>query len=204
MLSSFVESLERPLELVGEEARWLGMVEAAGLVVAPGMVVHASAEESFYLSNNLPEQLRKLFAHINPRRIDEDALEDACARAESMVTGSVLLEDFTSLVGIALTNLRAMGELHMRRPGETASERGTGRPGALVALKRLWARDWSFDAVLQRIEEGGSVGMDARPTLLFTGPLGGEDPDASARAAGLLGRPVTALTAGGLLNGLLP
>jgi hypothetical protein len=205
MLCSFEEALARPVESVGEEARFLGAALRSGAFdVVPGLVILSLAEEGFYLSNNLPEQLGRLFARINPRRLDEDALEAACERARALVISCVLLEDFNSVLEIALRNLRVSGTLHLRRPGETASEAGEGKRGALIALKRLWARDWEFDAVLERLDDGGSVALDARPALLFAGALGEEDPDASARASELLARPLSALSSAGLLNGLLP
>ena len=47
---------------------------------------------------------------------------------------------------------------------------------ALQAVKRLWARDWAFGAVLTRLDETGGVGLDARPTLILPGLMGTPDP----------------------------
>ncbi|UBV42009.1 hypothetical protein LAJ19_10200 [Deinococcus taeanensis] len=61
------------------------------------------------------------------------------------------------------------GALTVRRPGESGGESATFTPpgtAALHAVKRLWARDWTFEAVLDRLDGAGSIALDARPTLL--------------------------------------
>lgn len=165
-LCSFPESLSQPADLVGEEAQTLGRLDK----VAPGFVFTTRAEEQFYLTNNLPEQLRQIFAGINPRRLDEDALEDACTRAQKLLLESFMLEDFIGQAYLALKNLRLENTvLHVRRPFSTVLEIGDGRRGALLALKRVWARDWDFERVLERLDLTGSVGIEARPAYLFAG-----------------------------------
>jgi phosphoenolpyruvate synthase/pyruvate phosphate dikinase len=165
-LCSFPESLTQPIELVGEEAQTIGRTASIG----SGFVFTSSSEEQFYLTNNLPEQLRQIFASINPRRLDEDALEDACTRGQKLVMESFMLEDFIGQAYLALKNLGLENTvLHVRRPLSTILELGDGRRGALLALKRVWAGDWSFERTLERLDLTGSVGLEARPAYLFAG-----------------------------------
>ena len=205
-LCSFQEAVGQPDAEVGLEAKALGRLEAS--LVGPGFVFTARAEEQFYLSNNLPEQLRAVFRGINPRRLDEDALDDACARAARLVTTSYLLEDFISQAYLALANAGVAAAdapdapLHVRREGSGPLEAERGRRGALLALKRLWAADWAFDAVLSRLDATGSVGQDARPALVFAGGRGDPDAALSARASHALGRGVAARSSGGRVVGL--
>ncbi len=165
-LCSFPESLSQPLDLVGQEAQTLGRSKNA----IAGFVFTSRAEEQFYLTNNLPEQLRQIFAGINPRRLDEDALEDACTRAQKLVAESFMLEDFISQAYLALKNLKLENTvLHVRRPLSTVQELGDGRRGALLALKRVWTGDWRFERALERLDLTGSIGLEAQPAYLFTG-----------------------------------
>lgn len=184
---TFTETRLRPTPEVGEESQQLAHFPGQ---LAPGFVVGASFEEGFYRSNNLPEQLGRLFRTLNPRRLDEDELEGLCAQAGGLLRGSSLLDDQVQLFLRALANAGlADTALHLRRPGERTTECARTRPPgveALHAMKRLWARDWSFEAVLARLDTAGSVALEARPTLLFAGEPGLEN---SALAAELgLGR----------------
>ncbi|UWX64840.1 hypothetical protein [Deinococcus rubellus] len=163
-------------------------------------VLEAAFEEAFYRRANLPEQLGKLFAAINPRRIDEDVLEGLCEKATSLVRTSALMDDSVQLLLRAVNNAGlSSGEFHLRRPGERRSESGGARPpgnAVLFALKRLWANDWQFEAVLARLDTLGSIALEARPVLIFAGPPGQPDPglaeqlgafEAWRSAAGLVG-----------------
>lgn len=178
---TFAEAARQPAALAGAETHRLAA--HAGRLSA-GMVVPASYEEAFYRGNNLPEQLRRLFAGLNPARLDEDLLEALAPRAAELVRTSALSDDAVQLFYRALGNAGlAGGELHLRRPGEREAE--TARvtlPGtaALHALKRLWARDWAFGAMLARLDDQGSVGLEARPVLLFAGAPGQPDPALAA------------------------
>ncbi len=150
-------------------------------------VLESAFEEGFYRRANLPEQLGKLFAPINPRRIDEDILEDLCQRASALVRTSALMDDSVQLLLLAVKNAGlAQGEFHLRRPAQRRSEGGQARPPGnevLFALKRLWADDWTFDAVLSRLDAAGSIALEARPVLIFAGPPGQPDPE-TAEALG--------------------
>lgn len=167
-----------------------------------GLLVPASFEESFYRHGNLPEQLRRIFAAVNPARIDEDALEFLAGRAQELLRTTYLMDDavqafYRALAGAGLTG----GEIHVRRPGEWQTQTAqVSPPGtqALQALKRLWAQDWAFEAVLARLDDAGSVGLEARPTLLLPGAPGEPDagkalqlgvPTALVNAVGLVGLP---------------
>ena len=204
-LCAFSESVSLPTELVGTEARQLGRLDPT--LLATGFVFTARAEEAFYLSNNLPEQLRLIFAGLNPRRLDEDALENACQRASRLIVESYMLEDFIAQAYLALRNTGLENaSLHVRRERsktlENTLESGDGRRGAILALKRLWARDWSFDAVLERLDTTGSVALEERPALVFAGHGGTPDPNLSGVASRALGVSVRALADGGKIVGL--
>jgi hypothetical protein len=186
-----------PDELVGAETRRL----AAHLSHLPAaMVVPPSFEEGFYRATNLPEQLRHLLAPVQPTRIDEDLLELLAERAQTLIRTSYLADDAVQLFYRALGNAGlASGELHARRPGSREVETARVTPpgtAALHALKRLWARDWSFGALLTRLDDTGSVGLEARATLLFAGPPG--VPDAGQAAE--LGVPLALVNSLGLVG----
>jgi hypothetical protein len=201
MLCSFTESTVLAPIVVGLEAQWLGRLEPGR--VAPGFVWLTHGEEQFYLSNNLPEQLRTIFKAFNPRRLDEDALEVACERAQKLVRESYLLEDFVALFYTALKNVGIEGHLHVRREFSGQFETGQDRRGALLALKRVWAQDWSFEAVLGRLDASGNIGVDARPSLIFAGPGGTVDAERSSQVSKTLARKIQARVWDGLIVGLV-
>ncbi|MDL2342813.1 hypothetical protein QOL99_01485 [Deinococcus sp. MIMF12] len=180
---TLTEAARQPAAVVGAETHRLAA--HAGRLPA-GMVLPAAYEEAFYRENNLPEQLRRLFSGLNPARLDEDLLETLTPRAADLIRTSALSDDAVQIFYRALGNARLTGgNLHLRRPGERETETASAAaPGtaALHALKRLWARDWSFEAVLARLDGHGGVGLDARPVLLFAGEPGRPD---SALAAEL-------------------
>ena len=162
---SLSEAARRPESDVGAETHRLA---AQGV---SGMLVPAAFEEAYYLGVNLPEQLARLFAPVNPQRIDEDLLDGLCEQAQTLVRGSSLSDDAVQLFYRALKNAGLdSGPLELRRPDEPQREAAQVRPpgtAALHALKRLWAQDWAFDAVLARLDDTGGIGVDARPTLLL-------------------------------------
>ena len=161
---------------VGAETRLLG---AHADLVPASFVVPAAYEEGYYRHNNLPPQLSAIFAPVRPQRIDEDALEPLCLQAAALIRGSALLDDSVQSLYRALqrTGLDA-GTLHVRRPGERAVQTALARPPGtevLYAFKRLWANDWRFEAVLERLDTAGSVALEARPVLVVRGPAGVPD-----------------------------
>ena len=175
---TFHEAAALPAAQVGQESLLLARFADQ---LPPAFVLDLAFEEAFYRRANLPEQLSRLFAGINPRRIDEDELEALCDRAAPLVRTSALMDDSVQVFLLALKNAHLdTGTFHLRRPGQRRSEGGTARlPGneALFALKRLWADDWTFEATLQRLDTAGSIALDARPVLIFAGPPG--QPDAA-------------------------
>lgn len=178
---TFAEAARQPAAVVGAETHRLA---AHAERLGAGMVLPASYEEAFYRGNNLPEQLRRLLAGLNPARLDEDLLEALAPRAADLIRTSALSDDAVQLFYRALGNAGlAGGELHLRRPGEREVEAARVTPpgtAALHALKRLWARDWTFAAMLERLDTLGSVGLEARPVLLFAGAPGQPDPALAA------------------------
>lgn len=183
------EAVSLPDHLVGAETRQLG--QHTDLVPA-AFVIPPSFEEGFYRHNNLPSQLSAMFAPIRPQRIDEDALEPLCLRARALILGSALLDDQVQQFYRALHNAGLeRGTVHLRRPGalaipgqstqlETAQVRAPGTE-ALHALKRLWASDWQFAAVLFRLDTAGSVALEARPVLVMCGEAGLPDAQTADR-----------------------
>lgn len=180
-MHTFAEAALLPAQRVGAETRALA---AHPDRLPPGFVLDPGFEEGFYRNANLPEQLARLYAAINPNRVDEDALEPLCVQAEGLVRGSALLDDSVQLFYRALGNAGlASGELHLRRPDEAHTESATSTPPGtpvLHALKRVWAFDWTFESVLARLDDTGSVALEARPVLLLAGQPG--QPDAALAA----------------------
>ncbi len=151
-----------PVQLVGIEAKKLAAANTAGFVFT------ARAEEQFYLTNNLPEQLGSIFAGINPRRLDEDLLELQSKKAVKLLLDSYLLEDFIAQSYLAIKNSELeAGQMTLRRSDSKTLEPASDKRGALIALKRVWSHDWHFDAVVKRLDSKGKVGIDARATYIF-------------------------------------
>lgn len=168
---TFAEAARRPVAEVGAETHRLSALE----MPPRGLLIPAAFEEAYYRGVNLPETLGRLFAGVNPARIDEDMLEPLCAQAQLLVRTSALMDDAVQLLYRALGNAGlSAGEVQARRPDGPWSEVAPRviPPGtaALHAVKRLWARDWDLESVLGRLDTSGGVGLEARPTLLLAGP----------------------------------
>ena len=161
MLCSFQEAIHMPVQLVGTEVKKLAASNALGFVFT------ARAEEQFYLTNNLPEQLGSIFAGINPRRLDEDLLELQSKKALKLLLDSYLLEDFISQSYLAIKNSKLDSQMVLRRPDSKMLEAAGDRRAALIALKRVWSHDWAFEALVKRLDAKGKVGIDARATYIF-------------------------------------
>lgn len=136
------------------------------------LVVPAEFEEQYYMSLNLQEQLGRLFRPVRPERIDEDLLVELCEQAQTLVRSSAMMDDSVQLFYRALTasELTVTG-LVLQRPASQHQE--TTRPSVqphtatLQALKRLWAYDWSFEQVLERLDHSGKIGLEARPSVVY-------------------------------------
>jgi hypothetical protein len=140
----------------------LARLEEAG--VALGVVVLPSAiEESFYRLNNLPRRLAGLYEGLDPSDPDEDIVEEVESAALRLVSESFLLDDVIDAVYASLAGLS--GPVRVRRPG-WAGEVVMGARAALLAVKRTFRNDWTVKAVLERLEEDGRLGVEARPVLV--------------------------------------
>ncbi len=159
LLCTFTEALQLPSNQVG--------LEPKNLIGQAGFVIAARAEEQFYILNNLPENLRETFKPINPRRLDEDLLEQLCKRAEKRILEATLLEDFISQVYTAFENSHFSSGLILRRPSQKHTETAKTKREVLLALKRLWVRDWQFEAVLKRLDSTGKIGLEAQAAYLL-------------------------------------
>jgi hypothetical protein len=159
LLCTFAEALRLPEAVVGQEIKKLQN--------QTGFVLTARAEEQFYVSNNLPENLRQVFLPINPRRLDEDLLFELSSRAQKRILEATLLEDFIGQVYTAFDNSHFTHTLALRRPLEKHLEPVKNKRDVLLALKRLWAKDWAFEAVLHRLDNHGKIGLEARAAYLL-------------------------------------
>jgi hypothetical protein len=172
-------------DLVGE-LKSLKTLEQAGLVIAPLLVIPAALEEHFYHLNNLPAQLSKLFANINLKRPDEDDLEDLAPQAQSLIKKHFFLDEIIDMI---YSMLQPMPErVVLRRPDENGLEVLNGRP-ALMAIKDLWAEDWTFEVLLERLEKSSSIAITERPIIIQN--VGGTSSEAlSKQASQLLGNTI--------------
>jgi hypothetical protein len=177
------------------EVQQLKHLTDAGLTVAPLLVVPASLEEYFYRLNNLPAQLTTIFAKINLKNPDEDDLEDAAPQAQALFKRHYLLDE---VIDMFYEQLEFLPErVTVRRPGKEGKTVTKGRP-ALVALKEVWINDWSFEAVLERIENTKTIGLEARPTLVGAASTGQADPTLLNRVRTVLGQTVEVEVSGQL------
>lgn len=191
---TIAEAAQHPAHKVGAETHRLA---AHGVT---GMLIPAAFEEAYYRHANLPEQLARLFRPVNPARVDEDLLEPLTDQAQNLIRMSFLVDDAVQVFYRALGNAGlANGEVHTRRPGDRRAQTARVTPpgtAALHAVKRLWAHDWTFEAVLGRLDLTGSVALEAQPTLLLGGPPGLPDPACAAA----LGVEVALVGPGGLVG----
>lgn len=160
----------------------------AGLAIAPLRVVPAGSEERFYQLNNLPTRLNELFADLDPTDPDEDEVEELFPDAQTLVKNHYLLDEFIDLFYRSLEGLP--GRVRVRRPSVWPGRSATrGRP-ALIALKQLWADDWSFEALTARLQARRQFSLEARPVIVQA--AGDEVAEAALqeRASQLLGRPL--------------
>lgn len=142
--------------------------EAGEVELPPGAagqvwVVPAWVEEEFYRLNNLRFQIERLFAGVWGVRVDEEALGRAAATARERVRGSYLVPERAEAFRTALPS---KGPFELWRPGEVAVETAPGPLEALWALKRVWARRWSLDEVIER---GAEAWPEPAPVLVRRG-----------------------------------
>lgn len=167
-----------------EEVAALAALAAAGLPVGSVVVVPAAVEERFYRLNNLPALLNDVFRAVDPEDPDEDDVEEAAPAAEALLRQHYMLDEFIDDFYQATSNLPAT--LCVRRPREEGRVAARGRP-ALLALKRTYQHDWSFEAVWARLERQRALALQARPVLLHNARAGLVPDDLTARAGEVLG-----------------
>jgi hypothetical protein len=170
-----------------KELQDLKRLAEAGLTVAPILVVPASLEEYFYRLNNLPAQLSSIFAKVKPKNPDEDDVEDAVPQAQALLKRHYLLDEVIDIFYEGLGFLPQ--RVAVRRAGGEGKTVNKGRP-ALMALKDIWSEDWSFEAVLERLERTQNIGLEARPTLITAESTGKANGNILSQARHVLGREV--------------
>jgi hypothetical protein len=184
------------------ELAWLQRAEAAGVPMAPMVVVPAHIEAEYYRWNNLPERIHALFADLNPRDPDEDDVEELAPVVAGWMMEHALLDGVIDHLYATLADLP--DALLVRRPGDAGARARRGRP-ALLALKRSWAADWGLAAVMARCTARGDWLPNPRPVLLHDAEMH-PDPELAGAASHALDRPVQAWSdgEGRLLRLVLP
>ena len=170
----------------GELAALAGL-HRAGLAVTAIIRVPAEAQEQFYRYGNLVGRLSRLFRDVDPDDPDEDDLEELAPEAMALITGSYLLDETVD------TFYDSVGWLpparRIRRPGGPGIE-ASGDRASLLALKRTWAEDWSFESLAARLRAAGSFRLEASPVLVHEADRPTDDRRLLAQVERLLGRPV--------------
>lgn len=180
----------------------LAELARAGFALAPLVVVPAAVEERFYRLNNLPDRLAAAFANVDPADPDEDDVEEAVPVAEALIRGHYLLDEFVDDFYAATRPLPA--ELRVRRPEQDGETAARGRP-SLLALKHAYQRDWSFEAVWNRLKARQGIALEARPVLVHGADDRAAPESLNGRAGAALGRRVTVrVTAEGRICGVRP
>ncbi|MEX2543042.1 MAG: hypothetical protein WD314_14645 [Trueperaceae bacterium] len=146
----------------------LQSLAAHGLPVAPTIVVPGGVEEEFYRLNNLGSRLEALFAGVDPADPDDDDVEDLAPEAERLVGSHYLLDEFIDRFYEATVGMPH--EVRVRRPGHRGALATRGRE-SLLALKRTWSADWSFENLWERLAGGGPLLPSPGPVLVQPGPL---------------------------------
>lgn len=178
-----------------KEVQDLKRLVDGGLMVAPILVVPASLEEYFYRLNNLPAQLSSIFAKIKTTNPDEDDVEDAAPQAQALLKRHYLLDE---VIDMFYEQLEFLPErVTVRRAGGEGKTVTKGRP-ALMALKDVWIEDWSFEAVLDRLERTQTIGLEARPTLITTESTGEASKEVLNQVRNILGEDVELEVSNGL------
>lgn len=170
------------------ELAWLRRAQDLGVPVAPMAVVTADVERDFYRLAQLEPRVRARFAHVDPRDPDEDDLEELAPEVGAWVLDAALLVEVVEGFYEALAGLPA--RVRVRRPGDEGMAAVRGRP-ALVAVKRVWAADWTVAAIATRLAAGGDWMPEPAPVLVHAADLQ-PDPVAAAAATRAVGREVEA------------
>lgn len=172
----------------GTELTWLRRAESLGVPIAPMAVVAAQVEAAYYHLNQLGPRIEAHFSHVDARDPDEDDLEELAPDVVDWVLGHALLDEVVEAFYDALVGLPP--RVVVRRSGAPGVVALRGRP-ALLAVKRIWSRDWSFAALGARLAAGGDVMPRPGPVLVHTAEVH-VDPEAADAASAALGREVGA------------
>lgn len=188
-----LHSLDPTEPVPGDTAGELGDLRTlrdCGFAVAPMIIVPAEAEAQFYRLNNLGSRLASLFGQIDLSDPDDEDIEDLAPLAERLVSSHYLLDEFIDSFYESTSSLP--GRLRLRRPGTVGVECAAGRP-SLLALKRTWSSDWTFDALWGRLSSSARLQPQAQPVLVHPAPLKPLATQTVEDAAALLGRRVELL-----------
>lgn len=158
-----------------------------GMPVARIVVVPATVESEFYRLNNLIDHLRLHFSALNLNVPDDEDIEDLAPGAEALVDGHYLLDEFIDRFYDAISGMAT--DLRIRRPAQDGWTTSGPRAG-LLAVKRAWRADWAFEAIWERLSNGGDLVPAPRPLLLHASPLQPLPLELSNDASALLGKPV--------------
>ena len=153
-------------------------LQAAGLVTAEMVFIPPASEEQFYQLNNLPHQLLMLFRGVDLADPDEDDIEELAPQAQALLRSHYLLDE----------QIEAFYELLKRLPAKVVVRRVSldvletpskpvvrGRP-ALLAVKDLWTDEWSFDALMTRLQQTQTLAPAASPVVVVgAGQQAGDD-----------------------------
>lgn len=131
--------------------------------LAPRVWVPSEAEEAFYRLNNLPQRLTHHFTDVLERDPDEDDVEDLIEGAQTLIRQHSLMDVWVDALYEATESLPH--RVRVRRLGHAGVVVSTGRP-VLLAVRDLWLKAWSFEAVLQRLRASGSVALAAEPVVI--------------------------------------
>ena len=171
----------------GSELTFLSQLAQSGFRTAPIVVVPAALEEHFYRLNNLPAQLAVIFKNLDLADPDEDDIEDMAPQARALLKKHYLLDEVIDVFYREIEALpRKVQVRRMAADGYTATR---GRP-ALMKLKQLWTDDWSFDAVLDRLDAKQTFGLEARPILLHAAGDEAASSERNQKASDVLSRNV--------------
>lgn len=127
-------------------------------------VVPSQFEEALYRLNNLPQQLRALFAGLDPYDPDEDILEEQEHEAMSLVQGAVLLEEAVDAFYEAVQQFTF--PLVVRRASSATGVSVPHRRAALLAIKRMYASEWTYNALETRLMTTHSLAITPEHILL--------------------------------------
>ena len=155
-------------------------------------IIPATAEESFYKLNNLPEQLARLFTKVDLSDPDIDDIEDISPAAQALFKKHYLLDEFIDAFYDSIEEMDS--KLCIRQLNGQGTSAITelsairGRP-LLLKLKELWALDWGFDALYKRIQDTGKFGLEARALIIHTTNYEASSPQVNQEISELLASP---------------